>query len=80
MNLEEASHRIEKLEEEIDEIKSRLGLPQQLDLSKIQEPKIIPPHPRLRKPRRGAKMDYASMWHTESEHLSHGEGSFERTR
>ncbi|HVH14970.1 MAG TPA: hypothetical protein VNA15_04550 [Candidatus Angelobacter sp.] len=42
--------------------------------------RIVPPHPRLRKRRRNAKTDYTSVWHSESEHKSHGEGSFERTR
>ncbi|SRR6266700_6739049 len=45
---------------------------------KRKEPEIVPPHPQLRKPRRGA-IDYASRYHTESEHLSHGEDAYRRT-
>jgi hypothetical protein len=44
---------------------------------KSEEPKSVPPHPRLRKPRKGSK-DYASEWHTESEHKSHGQGSYRK--
>jgi len=45
---------------------------------KTEEPKDIPPHPRLRKPKKGA-IDYASQWHSESEHLSHGDGAYRKT-
>ena len=47
-------------------------------VDKSQAPKTIPPHPRLRKPRKGA-IDYASQWHTESEHLSHGRDAYRKS-
>lgn len=77
MNPEEASRRIERLEAEVEEIKSCLGL-SQIDPSKASEPKIIPPHARLRKQKRGARNDFASVWHTEAEHQSHGPNSYEK--
>lgn len=60
--------RIERLEEEVRELKEALAR---------NEARIVPPHKRLRKLPRGA-IDYASKWHTEAEHVSHGQGSYRK--
>lgn len=40
--------------------------------------RLVAPHKRLRRLRVGSRVDYEKTKHTQSEHLSHGKGSYEK--